>query len=328
VGAAVLAAVLVGPALGVISPVGAVGIPALPVLGPTRDAYDGDLGDPFVLPVADDGSDHATRFVAFGTGDWPARVPTASTPDLVTWQAGADALPDLPSWAAPDPRNSHSWAPAVRRVGDQYVLYITLPEQGSGRQCIAAATSSTPEGPYRDSGTEPMVCDRDRGGSIDPSVVEDRDGGLHLLWKNDGNCCGIPVSLWEQAITVDGLHVTGNAHRLLTASAPWQGGIVENPAVIPATDGGWWLFYSGNRFDVTAYATGVAWCATIRGPCEEAQPGPFLASEGARQAPGGLETFRDGNGELWAIFHTWNRPARNGRFFCCRSLYVARVLSS
>ncbi|MEA2826259.1 MAG: hypothetical protein QOG43_698 [Actinomycetota bacterium] len=319
---AALAVLLIGPVAGAVRPQRAGAIPHLPVLGPSRDAYDGDLGDPFILPVPGAG------FVAFGTGDWPARVPTASTPDLVTWHAGPDALPDLPRWAAADPRNSHSWAPAVRRIGDQFVLYVTLPEARSGRQCIAAATAATPEGPYVDEGEEPMVCQRELGGSIDPSVVADRDGSLHLLWKNDGNCCQVPARLWEQAMTADGLHVTGDAHPLLTAAATWQGGIVENPAAIPASDGGWWLFYSGNRFDVVDYATGVAWCPTLQGPCVDTRDEPFLATEGTRWAPGGLETFRDDAGDLWAVYDTWNRPARNGRFYCCRSLYLARILAS
>lgn len=52
------------------------GIPASPRIGPARDVYDGDLGDPFVLPVISPGQ--ATRFVAFGTGDWPARCRDAT----------------------------------------------------------------------------------------------------------------------------------------------------------------------------------------------------------------------------------------------------------
>jgi hypothetical protein len=316
---------LVGPVAGMARPQGAVGIPRLPVLGPSRDAYDGDLGDPSILPVHDGGP---FRFIAFGTGDWPARVPTAYTTDLVTWQAGPDALPELPAWAGPDPTNSRSWAPAALAVGKRYILYITLPEASSGLQCIAAATSPVPEGPYTDRGTAPMLCQRDLGGSIDPAVVTDRSGGLHMLWKNDGNCCGHPTSLWEQKMTPDGLNVTGEPHHLLTPAATWQGGVLEEPAAIPASGGGWWLFYSGNRFDTAAYATGVAWCVELEGPCQDASPGPFLATEGTRFAPGGLETFKDAHGDLWAVYDTWNRPARNGRFFCCRSLYLARILSS
>ncbi|MCA1842666.1 MAG: hypothetical protein LC792_05645, partial [Actinobacteria bacterium] len=40
-------------------------VPRPPVLGPARVAYEGDLGDPFILPVGTTGS--TTSFVAFGT---------------------------------------------------------------------------------------------------------------------------------------------------------------------------------------------------------------------------------------------------------------------
>jgi len=303
----------------------------LPVLGPARDAYDGDLGDPFVLPVT--GADgKVASFVAFGTGDWPARVPTARSVDLATWQEGPDALPVLPAWAGEDPKNSLSWAPAAIQVGDHFLLYVTLPDARSGQQCIGAATSRMAEGPYAGVGDGPLVCQHDLGGSIDPALVRDHDGALHVLWKNDGNSVGAPSSLWEQQLTGDGLALRGTAHRLLTAGQPWQGDIVEEPAMIAATGGGWWLFYSGNFFDRPEYATGLAYCPTVQGPCREAQDGPFLATPALQQekqfAPGGLETFRDAHGDLWAVFDTWNRPTRNGRYYCCRSLQLARVLSA
>ena len=133
-----------------------------PVLGPARVAYEGDLGDPFVLPVTTAGS--VTGFVAFGTGDWPARIPTARSGDLDRWEKGPDALPDLPGWAAPDPRHSLSWAPAVLDTGHGYVLYVTLPDARSGQQCIGAATSTAPEGPYAGAGDGPLVCQHDLGG--------------------------------------------------------------------------------------------------------------------------------------------------------------------
>jgi len=302
----------------------------LPTLGPARDAYDGDLGDPFVLPVTAGGK--VVRFVAFGTGDWPARVPTARTSDLTTWEQGPDALPDLPAWAGTDPKNSLSWAPAALQVDHGFVLYITLPDAASGQQCIAAATSPVPEGPYAGAGDGPLLCQHDLGGSIDPALVRDGDGGLHMLWKNDGNSVGVPSSLWEQDLAPDGLSVRGTAHRLLTAGVPWQGDIVEEPAMIPASGGGWWLFYSGNFFDRPEDATGLAYCPRLEGPCRETGDEPFLATPALQQerqfAPGGLDTFTDGAGKLWAVFDTWNRPTRNGRFYCCRSLQLAQVLSA
>jgi hypothetical protein len=304
-------------------------MPAVPVLGPARDAYDGDLGDPFILPVTAGGK--VVRFVAFGTGDWPARVPTAHSADLTTWQEGPDALPELPAWAGPDPKNSLSWAPAALETAHGYVLYVSLPDARSGQQCIGAATSPVAEGPYRGVGDGPLLCQHDLGGSIDPAIV--RDGAdLHMLWKNDGNSVGAPSTLWEQRLTADGLGLVGSAHQLLSANLPWQGGIVEEPAAIPADGGGWWLFYSGNFFDRPEYATGLAFCPALDGPCRDASDRPFLETPALGQetqfAPGGLETFRDASGDLWAVFDTWNRPTRNGRFYCCRSLQLARVLSA
>jgi len=295
-------------------------IPALPRLGAVQDIYDGDFGDPFVLRA--DG-----RYVLFGTDDWPDHIPTATSFDLAQWQHEADAVPVLPTWAGPDPRNSLTWAPAAVVAAGRHLLYVTVPDRASNRQCIAVLAADSVLGPYRDARGSPLVCQLPLGGSIDPSVVES-GGALHLVWKSDGNCCRLPSSLWEQDLRADGLAVTGTAHRLLTADRPWQGGIVENPALIPASGGGWWLFYSGNRFDVAAYATGLAWCPTLTGPCREASDGPYLSGTATQFSPGGLDFFHDAGGALWAAFATWNRPARNGRFFCCRSVDLAPVAST
>jgi hypothetical protein len=292
-----------------------------PVLGTARDVYDGDIGDPFILR-------EGSRYVVVGTDDPPDHIPVATSPDLAVWQRGPDAVPVLPPWANPDRRRSLTWAPTVLSTARGYLLYISVQEAASRRQCIAVLSASTATGPYVDALGAPLVCQRQLGGSIDPSVVS--AGGLHLLWKSDGNCCGLGLaaSIWEQDLRPDGVAVTGQPHRLLNADRPWQGGIIENPAMIPASGGGWWLFYSGNRFDVAAYATGLAWCAHLAGPCRETSANPFLSGTGSQYSPGGLDFFRAADGSLWASFATWNRPPRNGQFYCCRSVNVAPVLSA
>jgi len=305
--------------------------PTLPALGPVRDVYDGDFGDPFVLPVRSGPSPAApTIYALFGTDDWPAHIPTAQSTDLANWQQGPDALPTLPVWANPDPTNSLTWAPALLATAHGYLMYVSVQEQASRRECIAAVFAAAPQGPYQDALGAPLVCQRDLGGSIDPSITRDDQGRLHLIWKSDGSCCGLPSSIWTQDLAGDGLKLMGVAHRLLTADEPWQSGIIENPALLQASGGGWWLFYSGNRFDAAAYATGLAYCPTLAGPCRETSRRPFLATTGAatQHAPGGLDFFRDVHGTVWAALATWNRPPRNGRFYCCRSLDIAQVLRS
>ncbi|HEX9546446.1 MAG TPA: hypothetical protein VF942_03865, partial [Acidimicrobiales bacterium] len=156
----------------------------------------------------------------------------------------------------------------------------------------------------------------------------ERGGQLHLLWKNDGNCCGLPVSLWEQDVRADGLLLLGHPHRLLGADQSWEGGVIERPVVIPATHGGWWLFFAGNNWQLAAYGTGLAYCPRLTGPCRDAQQGPFLATRGRQYSPGGFDSFTDPHGARWVVYAIWSRPARHGRFYCCRSVELARVLSS
>jgi beta-xylosidase len=285
-----------------------------------------DVADPFVLPVPQP-SGQSTTYYRFGTTDWQSNVPTATSTDLVVWHASPDAFPVLPSWAADS--ISMTWAPAVIAVGGRYLLYVTTEEASSGRQCISVATSPRPQGPYVDGSTRPFLCQRDLGGSIDPSVVRDAGGGLHLLWKNDGNCCGLATSLWEQDLSSDGLRLTGAAHVLLSAHATWQNGNVEGPAMIAAAGHGWWLFYSGGSWRTSDYATGLAFCPTIQGPCRDVLPRPYLPSTPNQLTPGGLETFRDRKGQMWVAFTTTVRiesRRRPGHYFLNRVLDIAPLL--
>lgn len=311
-------------------PVGTLAAPApgLPVLtsaAPTPSA--GDLGDPAILTVPA-GVDGPARYLVFGTGDWPYNVPTAVSTDLKTWHRVGDALPVVPAWSATDKFHSHIWAPAVRRIGNRWLMYITVPDRKSGRQCIAVTSSSHPEGPYSDALGSPLVCQSARGGSIDASVVVAASGDT-LLWKSDGNCCHLPATLWSQSLSPDGLGLTGTAHALLSADEPWQQGVTEEPAAVPNSKGGWWLFYSGGFYNGPRYAIGVASCRTLAGPCTERSKIPYAASLPGQRSPGGLETFVDLQGQLRVVFDTWTRPlGPDGNYHCCRAIDLATVSST
>jgi beta-xylosidase len=316
-----------------------------------------DVGDPFILPVppgirpptanipyASSGPDTyqsspwtaattATAvsrgwYVLVGTTDWQGNVPTAISTDLVHWTQAPDSLPVLPSWAAPT--ISMTWAPAVQRTRTGWVMYYSTEEEATGLECIGRAVSSSPAGPYSDRSAAPMVCQRDLGGSIDPSVIKAKSGAAFLVWKNNGNATRAPDSLWVQQLATDGLGLVGGLRRLLTADEPWQNKIVEAPAMIPASAGGYWLFYSGGDWNSSAYGTGLAYCKTIGGPCAEASRLPFLATRSTLLSPGGLDALTDAHGRRWAAFtalvlvpSTWHP----GRYYYNRVLDIAPILS-
>jgi hypothetical protein len=126
----------------------------------------------------------------------------------------------------------------------------------------------------------------------------------------------------------DGLRLTGEAHRVLGASQPWEEGIVEAPAMLSSARGGYWLFYSGGSWDSNRYGTGLAHCASTKGPCTKAADGPFLATTASVMSPGGLDTFTDWQGGVWAAFTALVPvPSRwhPGRYFYNRVLDIAPV---
>ncbi|MCU4183219.1 glycoside hydrolase family 43 protein [Acidiferrimicrobium sp. IK] len=279
------------------------GLPAsgLPVLGPARVVETDDVGDPYVLTVPKGQAGNAsTTYVLYWTTDWRSNVPTAVSSDLVHWRRVADSLPRLPSWAV-DSRTM-TWGPTVAHIGREWVLYFSTLDRASRLECIGRATSESPTGPFTDSSPGPLVCQPSLGGDIDPSVVAGPGGGRSLLWKNDGNSLDVPVAIWQQPLTSDGLSLQGRATRLLSAVQPWEHGIIEGPAMLRAGTGGWWLFYSGGTWQSASYGTGVAWCATPAGPCRAAKDSAVLASTPTAVSPGGFDTFVDGSGKLWASY--------------------------
>jgi len=98
----------------------------LPTLGSSQVVETDDVGDPFVLtvPAGADGNSTAS-YVLYWTTDWDSNVPTAVSSDLVHWTRVADSLPVLPAWAVPS--KTQTWGPAVRHVGDHWLLVTVQP---------------------------------------------------------------------------------------------------------------------------------------------------------------------------------------------------------
>jgi beta-xylosidase len=239
-------------------------------------------------------------------------VPVLESRDLQTWTFVRDALPDFDvgEWAVPDA----TWAPDVAHVGDQWVLYYTARLAGHqpDTQCIGVATAHDPTGPFVPS-PDPIVCQLDRGGSIDPRSFRDRDGAWWLHWKSDDNRAvdGTSTSsIYAQRLDDTGTQLVSEPHEILEPSQPWEGRIVEAPQMIEAA-GRLWLFYSANWFNQPAYGIGVAECETPAGPCTKPFDGPWLSSNAQGQGPGEGSLFLDHQGRWRLVYSPVAQEFRN-----------------
>ncbi len=274
--------------------------------------FEGDFADPFVLA---DGP----FFYAYATNTADAKVPVHRSATAVRGDYLGDALAELPEWSEP----GAVWAPSVLARDGEYVLYYTTRHSESGKQCISRAYASDPTGPFVDESTEPLICQLDLGGSIDPSPFVDEDGTPYLVWKSDGNCCDIPTGIYVQELTPDGHGLVGKPTELLTTDQSWEGPLIEGPAMLFA-DGRYYLFYSANDYDSADYAVGYANCDSVTGPCTKLADNPVLSTHGDFSGPGGEEFFADRTGGLWMVFHAW-ATEEVGYPEGARSLYLNEV---
>ena len=301
---------------------------------PFVPVYRTNFPDPFILP-------HGSEFLAYATNaeDGRANVQMARSTNLVDWAPIRDgdnlhdAMPDLPAWA----REGWTWAPEVMRHGNAYLLYFTAKERRSGLQCVGVATAADPRGPFTSPATEPLVCQRETGGTIDPHVFRDADGQLYLYYKNDGNHPEFrrPTDIFVQRLAPDGLSLVGEPVALLRNDRPWEAHVIESPTMVRQGDR-YVLFFSANHFGwephqrLSPYAMGYANCTGPMGPCVDHPGNPILHSYNDRRAgclsgPGHQALFEAG-GRQFIVFHAHGatsgcRDADLGRW-----MYVAPLL--
>lgn len=220
-------------------------------------------------------------------------------------------------------RNLGIWAPSVVRYRGKYYMFYTASQKGSagdpqarGRKCIGVATSTSARGGFHPR-AKPLLC-RKGGWAIDAEAFIGRsNGNLYVTFRDDGATTGRETAI--SVVRLDkSVRKVLNRKRLLTSRAiTWEGNkehgthIIENPSMIRAGDGTWWLFYSGNSWRTKKYATGIAKCGKDPVSSCRPYPGPdrpyfgYVGDGGHtgahkpiaqlprnQKAPGGMSVFR------------------------------------
>ncbi|HSL56761.1 MAG TPA: family 43 glycosylhydrolase [Acidimicrobiales bacterium] len=275
----------------------------------------GDAADP---DLVNDGGDWWMVTTNHGFGNvprWRSSNPTGG------WRWAGDALPRVPAWATP----GFTWAPTLMPLADgTWALYVAAHHTASGRQCIAVALGASPGATFTPVDTGPIVCQLDRGGSIDPAAFVDDDGSRFLVWKSDDNAIGRPASLFAQRLSADGRRLEGPAARLLDHDRSWEVPLIENPEMV-RDDGRLLLLYSAGWWESDGYVTGVAECSSPLGPCRKvtSQCAWSAPTAGLRGA-GGASVEIDDTGRAWMAVHAWTgRPGY--RFGTSRAAHVIPV---
>jgi beta-xylosidase len=279
-------------------------------------SYPFDFPDPFVLRVG-------STYYAYATNSAEGNIQIIDSTNLTQWSAVGNALPRLPAWA----KTGGTWAPSVLQDGAEFVLYYSavVAGPGGGEECISAATSSSPTGPFIDTSSAPLECQSVLGGSIDPSPFVNANNVPYLVWKSNG-AYGQPAQLWSQELDAAGTGFIGSAPSLLlTANQSWEAGVVEGPDMY-LINGHYYLFFSGNNWNSTHYAVGAALCNGPLGPCPGEFGQPILSSGPSMSGPGGETVFTDSSGSLWMAFDAW-LPGQVG-YPHSRELFVRPVTFS
>lgn len=286
--------------------------PGAPVNGFTSPVYPHDFPDPQII------ADEAGGYIAIATNGNGMNVQVLTSPDMVNWTQGSDALPSVAPWSS----SGKVWAPEIIKWTDgKYRLYYTTKAPDPAWQCISVAVSDKAAGPYVDDSTEPLMCEVDEGGSIDASPFIDSSGKAWLYWKNDGNAKRVDTWIKAAPLSADGFTVSGKPTKLFKQDLPWEGHLVEGPAMVEL-DGVFHMFYSANDYGSDRYAVGHAVADSPTGPFTK-DPDPVLTTNEVAAGPGHNQMIKVGQ-QWWMVYHAWV-PGEVGDAVTGRQMWLSKV---
>jgi arabinan endo-1,5-alpha-L-arabinosidase len=235
-------------------------------------------------------------------------VPMFSSLDLINWTYEGDAFPTKPAWVS-----GFVWAPEITYRNGKYMLYYgasdtSLPGGGSA---IGVATSSSPTGPWTDSG-QPVVEPQGPPGSrrwiFDPEVLN--AGGKSYLYF--GSYFG---GLSVRRLSADGLSTDPASQTQVAIDNRYEG------THIIKRDGWYYLLASATNCcagPLTGYSVFAARSRSPLGPFVDRHGvsilagrvggTPVLAQNGNRWVGAGHHTvITDFSGQDWMFYHAVDR---------------------
>ncbi len=215
-------------------------------------------------------------YYAYASRTSALRVPVATATDPEgPWTVQGAALTRYPTWALKTGPDAAMWAPDVsKRPDGTYLMLFTANDPAQELMCIAAATSTSPLGPFVPDDSGPVICPPDPlHGAIDASTYS--EGGKHyVLYKTNGNAHKVNgvqqnAQLFIQEVKPDGTTLVGGPTSLLQAQGADDDHIIEAPDLVKNGDEYILFFSTGSwlrTYGVTGYATSYARADSLKGP--------------------------------------------------------------
>jgi arabinan endo-1,5-alpha-L-arabinosidase len=208
--------------------------------------------------------------------------------DLIHWTYIGDAFTQTPAWIGN--ATNQLWAPAVKYFNKQYYMYYVAPNTPAGFPAIGVATSSSPAGPWTDSGA-PVVAPENNpyNGApgravIDPDEIEDDAGQRYISYGSFNG--GVSI----RKLSADGLTSDPTSDVQIAVDNYYEG------ANFFKHGGDYYLFAS-----TTNCCDGPLSGYSVRVGRAKTPTGPFLDKDGIAMtnfAPGGSVSI-SANGNRW-----------------------------
>jgi len=258
--------------------------------------------------------------------------------DLASWSPVGSALEIL----HPDYGDAY-WAPEVAFANGTFYLYYSVGRGDKGHH-IRVATSTQPEGPYRDTGalvTNPFFCPF----AIDASPFRDDDGEWYLFYARDFLDSG-PNGRAGTGVVVDRLldmtRLAGTEREVARARHDWQrfaagrimyGGIydwhtIEGPCV-RKRNGKYYCLFSAGRWENDTYGVDFAVADNPLGPyrCDSDDSGARVLRTlpGEVLGPGHNSLAEGPDGKTdYIVYHAWDSRMTARRMFIDRIEWTSR----